>query len=93
VGDQQLTFSRVPVLASNGAGDPIEQPRNWGGEQKFWPNSRDIAMPGQGHDINGLSWLACPDALTQTFIEHASVTHLNTSCLATIAPPFDLALP
>ena len=93
VGDQHLTVSRVPVLAFNGAGDPIEQPRNWAGAHKFYPDSRDIALPGQGHDIDSGTWQACAGVITQTFIEHASLAHLNTSCLATIAPPFDLTLP
>jgi hypothetical protein len=35
VGDLHLRVSRVPVLAFNGAGDPIEQPRNWAGARKF----------------------------------------------------------
>jgi hypothetical protein len=52
VGDEQLTLSTVPVLAFIDAADPIEQPRNWAGAQKFFPNSRAIALPGQGHDVN-----------------------------------------
>jgi len=59
VGDLRLRKSRVPVLAFNGAGDPIEQPRNWAGARKFHPNSRDIALPGQGHDVDSASWQAC----------------------------------
>jgi len=47
VGDEQLTVSRVPVLAFNGAGDPIEQPRNWAGAQEFFPDSRAFALRGQ----------------------------------------------
>jgi hypothetical protein len=92
-GDLQLRMSRVPVLAFNGAGDPIEQPRNWAGAHKSFPNGRDIALPGQGHDIDSGTWQACAGVITQTFLEHASLVHLNTSCLATIAPPFDLTLP
>ena len=92
VGDLRLRVSRVPVLAFNGAGDPIEQPRNWAGAKKFYPNSRDITLPGQGHDVDSASWQACAGVITQTFIEHASVAHLNTGCLAAIAPPFVLTL-
>jgi len=93
VGDEQLTVSTVPVLAFNGAYDPVEQPRNWAGAQEFFPDSREIALPGQGHDTNA-SWGACAGPLTQTFIEQASVAHLNTSCLAAApAPAFDLTLP
>jgi pimeloyl-ACP methyl ester carboxylesterase len=94
VGDEQLTLSTVPVLAFNGAADPIEQPRNWAGAQKFFPNSRAIALPGQGHDVNSASWAACADPLTQTFIDQASVAHLDTGCLASVpAPAFNLTPP
>jgi hypothetical protein len=48
VGDEQLTLSTVPVLAFIDAADPIEQPRNWAGAQKFFPNSRAIALPRPG---------------------------------------------
>ena len=84
----------MPVLAFNGAGDPIEQPQNWAGAQKFYPNSRDIALPGQGHDVNSASWTACAGPLTQTFIEQASAALLDTSCLASVpTPPFELTPP
>ena len=93
MGNIQLAVSHVPVLAFNGANDPIEQPRNWAGAQTFYPDSRDIALPGQGHDVNSASWQACAGAIDQAFVEQASLARLNTSCLATIAPPFDLTLP
>jgi len=93
VGDLQLRVSEAPVLAFNGAGDPIEQPANWADGQKFYPNSRDLALPGQGHDVNSVSWNACAGVITQTFIDQASLANLNTSCLATIAPTFVLSLP
>ena len=87
VGDQHLTVSNVPVLAFNGAGDPIDPPSNMARAQRFWPNSRDIALPGQGHDVDSGSWAACAGPLTQAFIEQASVAHLDTSCLATAPTP------
>ena len=50
-------------------------------------------LPGQGHDTNE-TWGACAGLLTQTFIEQASLAHLNTGCLSDAAPPaFDLSLP
>jgi hypothetical protein len=94
VGLGRLTLSTVPVLAFNGAADPIEQPRNWDGAQELFPDSRDITLPGQGHDVNSASWVQCAGPLTQTFIEQASLAHLDTSCLASVpAPPFEPALP
>ena len=92
-GDLRLTVSKVPVLAFNGAYDPIEQPRNWAGAQAFFPDSRAITLPGQGHDTNG-TWRVCAEPLTQTFIEQASLAHLDTGCLAAAGPPaFDLTVP
>ena len=93
VGQEQLTVSAVPVLAFNGAADPIDQPRNWDGAQKFFPGSRAIVLPGQGHDVDSASWAACAGPLTQTFIQQASAAHLDTSCLASVpAPAFGLTL-
>ena len=93
VGQEQLTVSKVPVLAFNGVYDPIEQPRNWTGAQQLFPDSRDIALPGQGHNTNE-TWDVCAGPLTKAFIEQASLTHLDTSCLARIpAPIFDLTMP
>ncbi|MGO8959488.1 MAG: alpha/beta fold hydrolase [Streptosporangiaceae bacterium] len=93
VGHEQLAVSKVPVLAFNGDADPIEQPRNMAGARRFWPDSLELGLPGQGHDTND-SWQVCAGPLTQTFIDQASVARLNTSCLAIIpAPAFDLTLP
>ncbi len=93
IGQEQPTVSTVPLLALNGVYDPIEQPRNWAGAQQLYPDSRDIALPGQGHDTNP-TWDACVGPLTQAFIDQASLAHLDTSCLADIpAPVFDLTLP
>ena len=92
VGSQQLTLSRVPVLSFNGDADPTDQPQNMAGMQQFWPDSREIALPDQGHYVIPATW-PCESALTQAFIEQASVAHLDTSCLAAIpAPAFDLTL-
>ena len=42
----------------------------------------------------GPTWGVCAGQLTQTFIEQASATHLNTGCLTAAGPPaFDLTLP
>lgn len=86
-------MSTVPVLAFNGAYDPIEQPSNWAGAQRVFPDSRHITLPGQGHDTTN-TWGVCAGPLTQAFIEQASVTSLDTGCLTAAGPPsFDLALP
>jgi pimeloyl-ACP methyl ester carboxylesterase len=91
VGSQQLTASRVPVLAFSGDADPTDPPRNMAGAQQFWPDSRDIVLPGQGHEVTPASW-ACEGALIQAFIAQASVAHLDTGCVASIAPSFPTTL-
>jgi hypothetical protein len=41
-----------------------------------------------------VSWGTCAGLLTRTFIQQASLAHLNTSCLPNIpAPTFDLTVP
>jgi pimeloyl-ACP methyl ester carboxylesterase len=93
VGDEQLTVSRVPVLSFNGAGDPVAPARNLAGVQRFWPDFREVVLPGLGHDMPSAAWGHCAAPLTQTFIEQASVAHLNADCLAsTPATPFVLSL-
>ena len=93
-GQQQLPVSKVPVLAFNGAYDPVEQPRNWAGAQQLFPDSRAIALPGQGHQTDNNYWGICAGPLTHAFIDQASVARLNTGCLAAApAPPVDLTLP
>ena len=92
VGSQQLTASRVPVLAFSGEADPADPPRNMAGAQQFWPDSRDIALPGQGHSVTSASW-PCEGALIGVFIAQASVAHLDTSCVTAIpAPAFPTTL-
>ncbi len=93
VGSQQLTAASVPVLAFNGEADPNDQPRNMAGAQQFWPGSRVIALPSQGHYFSSANGWDCESALIQIFIQQASVAHLDTGCLAAIpAPAFPLTL-
>ncbi len=93
VGQQQLTVSHVPVLAFNGQADPQDPPQNMTGAHTFWPNSRVLAVPGQGHGISTAVWETCLGPLTQTFINQGSVARLDASCLASVpTPPFDLTL-
>ena len=81
--------SPVPVLMINGTADPQDPPANMSGAQQIWPNSRLLAEPGQSHSMNLHAWLQCDVDLVQAFVERASVSGLNTGCLAQVAlPPF-----
>jgi len=93
VGGQQLTVSQVPVLAFNGEADPQDPPQNMAAARTFWPDSSELAVPGEGHGTDPGTWAACLGTLTQTFIEQDSPAHLDTSCLAKVpATHFDLTL-
>jgi pimeloyl-ACP methyl ester carboxylesterase len=93
IGHVRVSASNVPVLAFNGAADPIEQPRNMAGAGQLWPDSLAVTVPGMGHDdLSGLG--SCGMELDQEFIDHASTAGLNATCMAaTPAPVFDVTLP
>ena len=79
--------SPVPVLMINGTADPQDPPANMSGAQQIWPNGRLLAEPGQSHSSSLRAWLQCGADLVQAFVEHASASGLNTSCLAQVALP------
>jgi len=57
------------------------------GAKVFWPNSLELAVPDQGHQIDpGLSG-SCVISIVGSFIELGSVAHLDTSCLAQVPSP------
>jgi pimeloyl-ACP methyl ester carboxylesterase len=88
-----LAKSDVPVLAFNGEEDPQDPPGNMAGAQAIWPNSLELTVPGQGHDIDPTS-AGCEIPLIKSFIEQGKVAGLDTSCLSQLPPPaFDLTVP
>ena len=88
----ELTKSDVPVLAFNGEEDPQDPPGNMAGAKEIWPNSLELTVPGQGHDIDPVS-AACEIPLIKSFIDQGSVTSLDTTCLSQLPlPSFALTL-
>jgi hypothetical protein len=79
--------SPTPVLMINGTADPQDPPANMAGTQKIWPNSRQIAQPGQSHRVDINAWMQCGATLVRTFIETASVKGLDTRCLTQVTLP------
>lgn len=82
------TRSDTPVLILNGDSDPQDPPANMSGASRVWPNSRQLAEPGQGHNFP--NW-ACRQSIITTFIESGTTTGLDARCLDSVAsPPFVL---
>lgn len=93
VGTETLTRSLTPVLALNGEEDPQDSPANMAGASAFWPNSLELAVPDQGHQIDPELSGTCVTSIVDLFIEHGSVAHLDTSCLSQVPlPAFALTL-
>ena len=83
----------MPVLTFNGEEDPQDPPANMAGAKEIWPNSLELTVPGQGHDIDPVS-AGCEIPLIKSFIEQGGVAGLDTTCLSQLAlPSFDLTLP
>jgi pimeloyl-ACP methyl ester carboxylesterase len=81
--------SQTPVLMINGTADPQDPPANMAGAQQIWPNSREVIEPWQSHSIDIDAWTQCDATIVQDFVDTASVTGLNTGCLAQVTlPPF-----
>jgi pimeloyl-ACP methyl ester carboxylesterase len=76
----------VPVLLINGELDPVDPPANITLARDIWPNSLSLTLPGQGHNISGMS-ASCVMQITRQFIQAASTANLDTGCLQDIQPP------
>lgn len=86
-GTEQLAESPTPVLAFNGEEDPQDPPANMAGMRTFWPNSLELPVPDQGHNIDlGLSG-TCTTSVMAQFIERGSPVGIGTSCLASVPKP------
>ncbi|HET7370243.1 MAG TPA: alpha/beta hydrolase [Gammaproteobacteria bacterium] len=80
--------SAKPVLLLSGANDPITPPKNAAHAAKTLSNSLSIVVPGQGH---GNAFRGCLPRVMASFIQAASVKHLDTECIKRIRPaPFFL---
>jgi pimeloyl-ACP methyl ester carboxylesterase len=85
--------SPVPVLALNGLADPQDPPPNMNGAHQIWPNSLELAVPGQAHDINWYTWQSCTGPLIGAFIARGTVANLDASCVPKAhGQPFALTL-
>ena len=78
--------SDVPALVLSGDLDPVTPP-TWGeAVVKTLKNGRHVTVPATGH---GVIATACGMKLIETFLDTASSTSLDTSCVRSVRrPPF-----
>ncbi|MFV8819209.1 alpha/beta hydrolase [Haliea sp. E17] len=75
----------LPVLAISGEFDPVTPPRYGDAVVEALPNGRHLVLPGQGHNVLAVG---CMPRLAAQFLENASTSDLDASCLEQlIAPP------
>jgi pimeloyl-ACP methyl ester carboxylesterase len=86
--------STAAVLLVTGSFDPVTPPRYAAEVARTLPNALTVVVPFGGHGLFGLDGLSCIDRLQHDVIERASVTGLDTSCVAKIRRPgFPTQLP
>ncbi len=82
----QPVRSDAPTLLISGEYDPVTPPENAQQAAQTLPNSLQITVPGMGH-VNVTR--GCLPNLATKFIETASTTSLDTTCVQSIRPmPF-----
>jgi len=83
----QPVSASTPVLIFSGYMDPVTPPVWAEGVAHQLPNSRIVLIHHGAHVPVGLSHLECLDDLILQFLARASVTGLDTSCVAQMTPP------
>ena len=75
---------RVPTLLLAGGADPLDPAANLRGWRRLFPRGRLIVVPGAGH---GTLEYDCVQKLIARFVERASATRLNASCVRHVPLP------
>ena len=77
---------RMPTLLLAGGADPLDPTANLRGWRRLFPRGRLIVVPGAGH---GTLEYDCVQKLIARFVDRASATRLNASCVRHVPlPPF-----
>jgi pimeloyl-ACP methyl ester carboxylesterase len=77
---------RTPTLLLAGGADPLDPTANLRGWRRLFPRGHLIVVPGAGH---GTLEYDCVQKLIARFVERASATWLNASCVRHVPlPPF-----
>ena len=80
----QPVKSSKPILILSGALDPVTPPRYGDEVKKNFPNSIHVVAPNVGH---GVSIRGCGPKLIKKFIESASISELDVTCLERLPRP------
>ena len=75
---------RTPTLLLAGGADPLDPRANLRGWRRLFPRGRLIVVPGAGH---GTLEYDCVQKLIARFVDRASATRLNASCVRHVALP------
>jgi pimeloyl-ACP methyl ester carboxylesterase len=76
----------VPTLLLAGGADPLDPTANLRGWRRLFPRGHLIVVPGAGH---GTLEYDCVQKLIARFVDRASATRLNASCVRHVPlPPF-----
>lgn len=85
--DLPLPDGKTAVLFLAGGRDHVTPP-DWARRVAAdYPNARVIEIEHLSHGLMGLNGMECFDALAMTFLEAASASGLDLSCLAKMTPP------
>ena len=81
------TASDVPVLFIAGERDYVTPPAWAERVAARFPRGRLVTVPSLGHFPDGLSNMGCLDAMLLGIAADADLSRLDTTCVATMAPP------
>ena len=85
-GWDQAKTSQKPILIINGEFDTIVDPSAAEATLPLYPNAKLVTVPYLGHDQ--VSQVPCSRQIAFDFLQGASVTDLDVSCIETIHPNF-----
>ena len=75
--------SDVPALLLSGEADPVTPPANGDKVARALSQSLHLVAPGQGHNV---IFRGCLPQVVASFVEQASIDHLDTICVGDIRP-------
>ena len=85
---QLPTATNAAVLFISGEMDPVTPPDWAESVSRKMKHARHVVIPGGGHLPDGLANAeTCLDTLSNPFLDHGDLGRVDTSCVASMAPP------